>query len=37
MPLTMVDDLGTKHKVLGKFYDTLGIGHRRVWATYTKM
>ena len=37
MPLRVVDDLETKHKVLSEFHDTLWAGHRGVWATYTKI
>ena len=32
----MVDDSETKTQVLKEFHDALWVGHREVWATYTK-
>ncbi|KAL3679385.1 hypothetical protein R1sor_022341 [Riccia sorocarpa] len=37
VPLRVVDDQGTKEKVLKEFHDTLWAGHRGIWATYMKI
>ncbi|KAL3679949.1 hypothetical protein R1sor_022905 [Riccia sorocarpa] len=37
VPLRVVDDQGTKEKVLKEFHDTLWVGHRGIWATYMKI
>ena len=37
LPLRVVDDSETKTQVLKEFHDALWVGHRGVWATYTKI
>ena len=37
VPLRVVGDSETKTQVLKEFHDTLWVGHRGIWATYTKI